>query len=198
MELAIRDLKLNDATEVMDYYGEDPFQMIQVHDYLNVSFFRMGPAIQTASRQIIEVFSMAYPELLKEKYFVNVPAIMEWVFTAMKVFLSKATIRKFHPVSNGANLAREFSGFGDEIPKSYGGKGGELAECSRTVNLEDEVPQSTTISGASATAASEKNRTPILTEAPSSIEAAELTEKTSTVAAPETTSPSTPEIPVAK
>ena len=76
MELAVRDLKLNEATEVMDYYGEDPYQMIQVHDYLNVKFFRTSSSIRSASRQTIEVFSMAYPELLKEKYFVNVPAII--------------------------------------------------------------------------------------------------------------------------
>jgi hypothetical protein len=32
---------MKDATEVIEYDGEDPYQMIQVHDYLNVKFFRM-------------------------------------------------------------------------------------------------------------------------------------------------------------
>lgn len=139
MELAVKDLKLAEATSVMDYNGEDPYQMIQVHDYQNVSFLRMNPTIRAASKQTIDVFSTAYPELLREKFFVNVPAIMGWMFTAMKVFLSKNTIRKFHPITNGANLAREFS-FGDEIPKSYGGKGPELKESGQTVPVEDDVP----------------------------------------------------------
>lgn len=141
MELAIRELKLGEATTVMDYNGEDPFQMLQVHDYQNVSFLRMNPTIRNASRRTIEVFSMAYPELLKEKFFVNVPLVMGWVFTALKVFLSKNTVRKFHPITNGANLAREFSGFGSEIPKVYGGKGGDLVEVGTTVALREDTPE---------------------------------------------------------
>jgi hypothetical protein len=141
MELAIQELKLNEATAVIDYDGEDPYQMIQVHDYQNVSFLRMNPTIRAASRTTIEVFSMAYPELLKEKFFVNVPAIMGWMFAAMKVFLSKNTTRKFHPIANGANLAKEFSSFGEKIPKAYGGKGAELQENAMTVSLEDAEPE---------------------------------------------------------
>ncbi|KAJ9196532.1 hypothetical protein DTO164E3_3408 [Paecilomyces variotii] len=139
MEIAVKDLKLGEATSVIDYTGEDPYQMIQVHDYQNVSFLRLNPTIRAASKQTIEVFSMAYPELLREKFFVNVPAIMGWMFTAMKVFLSKNTLRKFHPITNGANLAREFS-FADEIPKSYGGKAPELKESGATPRLSDEQP----------------------------------------------------------
>ncbi|EAS31103.1 phosphatidylinositol transfer protein SFH5 [Coccidioides immitis RS] len=138
MELAIRELRLESATSVMDYNGEDPYQMIQVHDYQNVSFIRMNPNIRAASRETIEVFSTAYPELLKEKYFVNLPVVMGWVFTALKVFLSKNTIRKFHPITNGVNLAREFTTFGEEIPKTYGGKGDVLADSGRTVTLQDD------------------------------------------------------------
>jgi outer membrane biosynthesis protein TonB len=139
MELAVKDLKIAEATSVMDYNGEDPYQMIQVHDYQNISFLRMNPTIRAASKQTIDVFSTAYPELLREKFFVNVPLIMGWMFTAMKVFLSKNTIRKFHPITNGANLAREFS-FADDIPKTYGGKGPELKENGQTVPLEDDIP----------------------------------------------------------
>lgn len=140
MEMAIKDLKLGEATSVMDYSGEDPYQMIQVHDYQNVSFLRMNPTIRSASKQTIEIFSMAYPELLREKFFVNVPSIMGWMFTAMKVFLSKNTLRKFHPIANGANLAREFPAFADEIPSTYGGKGAVLKEGGRTVALDDDAP----------------------------------------------------------
>lgn len=140
MELAVKELKLEEATSVIDYNGEDPYQMIQVHDYQNLSFLRLNPTIRNASKQTIDIFSTAYPELLREKFFVNVPAIMGWMFAAMKVFLSKNTIRKFHPITNGANLAREFS-FGDELPKTYGGKAPELKESGRTVPLEDDTAE---------------------------------------------------------
>lgn len=136
MELAVKDLKLSEATTVMDYDGEDPYQMVQVHDYLNVSFLRMNPKAKAATKKTIEVFAMAYPELLSEKFFVNVPTIMGWMFTAMKVFLSKNTTRKFHPITNGANLAREFPALVDQFPAAYGGKGAELQKNARTVNLD--------------------------------------------------------------
>ncbi|CAG7982821.1 unnamed protein product [Penicillium olsonii] len=139
MELAVQDLKMKDATEVIDYDGEDPYQMIQVHDYLNVKFMRMDPAVRTATKKVIDVFATSYPELLREKYFVNVPAIMGWMFSAMKLFLSRNTTRKFHPISNGANLAREFPpALVEKLPKVYGGKGPELKENARIVPLTEE------------------------------------------------------------
>ena len=145
MELAVKDLKLGEATSVMDYDGEDPYQMVQVHDYLNVSFLRMNPNVKAATKKTIEVFAMAYPELLREKFFVNVPALMGWMFTAMKVFLSKNTTRKFHPITNGVNLAREFPSLVEKFPAAYGGKSEELQKTARTVNLtapaEDSKPE---------------------------------------------------------
>ncbi|KAJ5851735.1 uncharacterized protein N7529_011120 [Penicillium soppii] len=139
MELAVQDLKMKDATEVIEYDGEDPYQMFQVHDYLNVKFLRMDPSVRTATKKVIDVFATAYPELLREKFFVNVPAIMGWMFTAMKLFLSRNTTRKFHPITNGANLAREFSpSIAEQIPKVYGGKGPELKENARIVPLTEE------------------------------------------------------------
>ncbi|KAJ5894569.1 Phosphatidylinositol transfer protein sfh5 [Penicillium taxi] len=139
MELAVQDLGMKDATTVIDYDGEkDPYQMIQVHDYMNVKFLRMDSKVRAASKQTIEVFSTAYPELLSQKYFVNVPTIMGWMYTAMKLVLSKNTTRKFHPITNGANLAREFpAALADSIPKNYGGKGPELKDGARTVQLEE-------------------------------------------------------------
>ncbi|KAL4894568.1 phosphatidylinositol transfer protein sfh5 [Aspergillus ambiguus] len=137
MEMAVKELKMDQATAVMDYNAEeDPYQMIQVHDYLNVSFLRLNPNLRAATKKTIEVFAMAYPELLREKFFVNVPAIMGWMFAAMKVFLSKNTTRKFHPISNGANLAREFPAPLKELfPKAYGGNGAALQDDARTVKL---------------------------------------------------------------
>ncbi|KAJ5109381.1 hypothetical protein N7456_006056 [Penicillium angulare] len=149
MELAVQDLKLKDATTVIDYDGEkDPYMMVQVHDYMNVKFLRMDPAVRTATKKTIDVFSTAYPELLREKFFVNVPSIMGWMFSAMKLILSRNTTRKFHPISNGANLAREFpAAIAEKIPKNYGGKGAELKDEpeARSVPLvEDEAPKAET------------------------------------------------------
>lgn len=143
MELAIKDLNLGAATSIMPYpggdEGDDPYQMIQVHDYQNVRFLRMDPTIRATTRRTIDVFSMAYPELLREKFFVNVPAIMGWMFGAMKMFLSKNTTRKFHPITNGMNLAREFPGeIGELLPTAYGGEGPDLKDGARTVTLVDE------------------------------------------------------------
>lgn len=142
----MQDLKMKDATQVIDYDGEkDPYQMIQVHDYMNVKFFRIDPSVRAATKKTIDVFSTAYPELLREKFFVNVPSIMGWMFSAVKLFLSRNTTRKFHPISNGANLAREFpAAVADKIPKTYGGKGPELKGEARTVQLvEDQVEPQT-------------------------------------------------------
>ncbi|KAK8907105.1 hypothetical protein QC760_004372 [Botrytis cinerea] len=126
MELSIKELDLASATEKIPENGPDPYRMIQVHDYLNVSFLRMDPSIRAASKETIQTFSMAYPELLKEKFFVNVPLVMGWVFTAMKIFLSADTIKKFHPLSYGSNLGSEIPNVAEQLPKEYGGKGGEL------------------------------------------------------------------------
>ncbi|KAH8702181.1 CRAL-TRIO domain-containing protein [Talaromyces proteolyticus] len=139
MEKGVLELGLADATEVVEYDGEDRYQMNQVHDYRGLSFLRLDPNVRAATKKTIDVFSTAYPELLREKYFVNVPAIMGWVYGAIKVFLSKNTVRKFHPISNGANLGREFS-FVEDLPKSYGGKGAELADSARTIPLVDDIP----------------------------------------------------------
>jgi hypothetical protein len=128
MELSIKELDLASATERIPENGPDPYRMIQVHDYLNVSFLRMDPSIRAASKETIQTFSMAYPELLKEKFFVNVPVLMGWVFTAMKIFLSAETIKKFHPLSYGSNLASEVPEIAEQLPKEYGGKGKDLKE----------------------------------------------------------------------
>jgi hypothetical protein len=43
----------------------------------------MDPAVRAASKETIQVFSMAYPELLKEKFFINVPLVMGCKFSAL-------------------------------------------------------------------------------------------------------------------
>ncbi len=128
MELSVRELDLPSATEPIPAVGPDPYQMTQVHDYLDVSFLRMDPSIKAASKETIQTFAMAYPELLREKFFVNVPLLMEWVFAAMKIFLSAETVKKFHPLSSGTDLAKHLKGWGKEMPKVYGGKGADITQ----------------------------------------------------------------------
>ncbi|UZP37939.1 hypothetical protein NXS19_005755 [Fusarium pseudograminearum] len=71
---------------------------------------------------------MAYPELLSHKYFVNVPAIMGWMFGAMKLFLAPATLRKFHPMTSGTTLSTELKNIASSLPKEYGGLGPSVKE----------------------------------------------------------------------
>ncbi|GAO17598.1 uncharacterized protein UV8b_06077 [Ustilaginoidea virens] len=140
MELGVQKLRLNEIKEPLAEDAQDMYQMLQVHDYLSVSFFRMDPAIKAASKETIETFSMAYPELLAHKYFVNVPAIMGWMFGVMKLFLAPATLRKFHPMTSGATLAAELKPIASSLPKEYGGQGPSVKEGESVKLVDEEVP----------------------------------------------------------
>jgi phosphatidylinositol transfer protein SFH5 len=130
-ELAIQELHLSSATSPITNDSPDPYKITQVHDYKSVSFFRPNPNVKAASTEVIKQFATAYPELLKEKFFVNVPAVMGWMYALIKLFVAAKTAKKFHPMSNGQNLAAEFppAGAGGghldgrRLPKEYGGEG---------------------------------------------------------------------------
>ncbi|KAI1749801.1 CRAL-TRIO domain-containing protein [Xylaria castorea] len=132
MEQAVQELSLTTATTpITSDPDADPYKMFQVHDYKGVSFLRQAPQVKAASTETIRVFATAYPELLKEKFFVNVPAVMGFMYGFMKLFVAARTIKKFHPMSNGANLAKEDFGdskvpLGQMLPSEYGGKGADL------------------------------------------------------------------------
>ncbi|CAM1501609.1 Fc.00g035930.m01.CDS01 [Cosmosporella sp. VM-42] len=144
MELGVQKLQLDQVTEPIPEDGNDPYQMIQVHDYQSVSFFRMDPAVKAATRETIAVFSMAYPELLAHKYFVNVPAIMGWMFGVMKLLLAPATLKKFHPMTSGTTLATELKSIVSSLPKEYGGQGSSVKD-GVTVSLAEaaDIPKET-------------------------------------------------------
>ncbi|OTB05725.1 hypothetical protein M426DRAFT_319705 [Hypoxylon sp. CI-4A] len=140
MELAVQELSLSTATRPItaDY---DPYKIFQVHDYKSISFLRQSPQVKSASTETIRVFATAYPELLKEKFFVNVPVIMGFMYGLMKLFVAPKTIKKFHPMSNGGNLAKEFAdskvpGLGEKLPVEYGGKGGDLKSQGKEPSVE--------------------------------------------------------------
>lgn len=142
MEEALQSLNISKATKPITT-EHDPYKIVQVHDYKSISFLRQSPVVKTASTETIKVFAQNYPELLKEKFFVNVPAFMGFIYAFMKLFVAQKTIKKFHPMSNGANLARELTTSSrvknliDELPQEYGGKGQDLSVIGRQTALED-------------------------------------------------------------
>lgn len=140
MEQALQDLSISTTTKPITA-EDDPYKIFQVHDYLSISFFRQHPDVKTASKETIQVFAQNYPELLKEKFFVNVPAIMGAVYAFIKLFVAAKTAKKFHPMSNGGVLANEFGGatvqgLGEMLPEQYGGKGADLKTIGKTPKLE--------------------------------------------------------------
>ena len=53
---------------------------------------------------------------------------MGFIYGLMKLFVAPKTIKKFHPMSNGSALSKEFggskvNGLGGMLPLVYGGKG---------------------------------------------------------------------------
>jgi len=135
MEIGIEKLNLSTVTTpIPDFgHGPDPHQGIQIHDYLQVSFLRQDPHVKAASKKTIDTFSAYYPETLSRKFFVSVPLLMQWMFTAMKLLLSKETVKKFTVMSYANQLVTEL---GPSVPKTYGGNAGDLKDIGETVRLE--------------------------------------------------------------
>lgn len=109
----------------LDFSQPERSIMDQVHDYMNVSFLRMNPAARKGSQAVVQVFQDYYPELLRAKYFVNIPLLMMWVFKFVRMRMDAKTADKFHVVHNGPDLA---SHLGQWVPKTYGGSGKPLHE----------------------------------------------------------------------
>ncbi|KAK7961608.1 uncharacterized protein PG986_002433 [Apiospora aurea] len=131
MELAMQELDIASATKPITA-DWDPYKIYQVHDYKSVSFLRQNAKVKAAVNETVKVFGQNYPELLKQKFFVNVPVIMGWIYAVVKVFVAERTAKKFHPMGNGANMSAEFAdskvpGLGQMLPKEYGGQGEPLA-----------------------------------------------------------------------
>jgi hypothetical protein len=127
MERSVQKLNLADAKEPIPDFGKgpDPYQGIQVHDYLQVSFLRQNPDTRAATNKTIATLSAHYPETLSRKFFVNVPVIMGWMFALRKLVVAPETAKKFTVVSYGNQLATEL---GPSVPKVYGGTAGDLKE----------------------------------------------------------------------
>ncbi|OBA19847.1 CRAL/TRIO domain-containing protein [Metschnikowia bicuspidata var. bicuspidata NRRL YB-4993] len=108
------------SLSLLDFTNKDNNKAAQVHDYYNVSMFRMDPGMKAATKEIIQVFGDNYPEVLSKKYFINVPLLMGWIFTFFKAtgLMSAATIKKFE-MQNHGDLSTSFGK--DNLPKEYNG-----------------------------------------------------------------------------
>lgn len=109
------------SLQLIDFTSTTDNRIAQVHDYNNVSMFKIDPGMKKATKEIITIFGANYPELLSTKFFINVPLIMGWVFTFFKTIrvITEATLKKFQVLNHG-NLLESFNP--DELPKVYGGK----------------------------------------------------------------------------
>jgi hypothetical protein len=126
MERSIQALALSTATTPIPDYGLGP------DPYLQVSFLRQDPAVKAATTKTIEILGRYYPETLSRKFFVNVPVIMGWVYTAVKMVVAKETAKKFTVLSYGNQLVDEL---GEGIPEVYGGKRGGLESVAEGMTL---------------------------------------------------------------
>jgi hypothetical protein len=114
---------------------------------------------------------------------------MGWMYAAMKLVMAPATLRKFHPMSDGKYLATELQD--TSLPVEYGGKGPSVKE-GLSVPLGDEaaVAQAPT-AAAAATPIAEPKQEAAVSE----------TKETNVTEATETPAPATAsaaEAPVAK
>jgi hypothetical protein len=137
MEKSVQKLNLSAATTPIPDFGQgpDPYQGYQIHDYLQVSFLRQDPAVKAATSKTIEVLGRYYPETLSRKFFVNVPVVMGWVYTAVKMVVAKETAKKFTVLSYGNQLVGEL---GSNIPTVYGGTKGDLDSVAEGMKLVEE------------------------------------------------------------
>jgi hypothetical protein len=129
MERALARLNLATTTTVIPDFGEgeDPLRLAQVHVYTGVSFLRMDPHVKAASKATIALMAAHYPETLSRKFFVGVPLLMSWVFTAVRMFVSAETARKFVVISYPTNLAPELCDDKADVPAEFGGSATDLA-----------------------------------------------------------------------
>lgn len=108
------------ALSLLSFSDADNCKVAQVHDYNNVSMFRMDPGMKAATKEIIALFGDNYPELLSKKYFINVPVLMGWIFTFFKAtcVIGAATVKKFE-MRHWGDLSDAFGK--DNLPLAYNG-----------------------------------------------------------------------------
>ncbi|PUU72824.1 CRAL-TRIO domain-containing protein [Tuber borchii] len=139
MERTVDLLELGSAKTPIPENGPDPYKAFQIHDYLQVSFLRSPPAVKAASKKAVDLFQNYYPECLDKKFFVNVPLLMGWMFSAMKMIINKDTFKKLYMLTYGASLAGELNS--ETVPEEYGGKGVKLSTKGMAIDLDGQLIQ---------------------------------------------------------
>jgi len=100
-------------------------QLVQVHDYDGVSMSSRDANSKKAAADATKIFGDYYPETLYRKFFVNVPALMAWIFWFAKAVIPTQTFAKLTMVGKGpAAIGKEMLPIVDksELPKQYGGE----------------------------------------------------------------------------
>lgn len=93
----------------------------------------MPTTVCISTQSCVESANEIVAETMSRKFFVSVPLIMSWMFTAMKVLLSKETTKKFVVMSYATSLAGDL---GPNVPETYGGKGEPLDKVGQTIKVE--------------------------------------------------------------
>jgi phosphatidylinositol transfer protein SFH5 len=118
--------------------------MVQVHDYLGVTMSSRDANSKQAASEASSIFGAHYPEFLVcltylsdlvptmthydlaqvRKYFVNVPAVMSWIFWLFKPIIPSQTFAKMEVCGKGQReIFKALNTEIDEkqIPQRYGG-----------------------------------------------------------------------------
>ncbi|KAF8268681.1 CRAL-TRIO domain-containing protein [Lactarius quietus] len=113
---------MEQGIKVMDFESVD--QMVQIHDYEGVGINSRTANSKAAASELTSIFQNHYPEFLARKFFVNVPALMTWIFWLFKPILSPPTLAKMKVVGHGPRtIGKELLPLVDvkELPAQYGG-----------------------------------------------------------------------------
>jgi len=113
---------MEEGIKLVDFETVD--QTVQVHDYEGVGLSSRTANSKAAASAISAIFQNHYPEFLAKKFFVNVPAIMTWIFWMFKPVLPPATLAKMKVVGHGPRtIGKELLPLVDsrELPEQYGG-----------------------------------------------------------------------------
>ncbi|KAF5355335.1 hypothetical protein D9758_006054 [Tetrapyrgos nigripes] len=100
-------------------------QQIQVHDYEGVSMSSRDANSKQAASEASSIFSSHYPEMLHQKFFVNVPGYLTWIFWLFKPLLPAKTFAKMSIVGTGAHtIGKALIPLIDvkQLPKRYDGE----------------------------------------------------------------------------
>lgn len=119
---------MEQAVALLDFTDPENNYMAQIHDYAGVSFLSSDSSVRKTGKKVVQLFQDHYPEFLSTKYFLNFPFVLAWVYNYVvkSYFISAETVRKFHILHSGKDLAKEFEAKG--LPANYGGSGKPLSD----------------------------------------------------------------------